>query len=116
MEKNYLDARSVLCAEDFQYADVDCPEWGGSVRVRGLTAGERANIALKVKNNNQQDLEVSIVIYGTVDMNGDRIFTKNDRDALKQKSNNVINRIARKILELTGSDEDNVAAAQKNSD
>lgn len=40
MSKTYLDARSVLAAEDFLYADVECPEWGGSLRVRGLTAGE----------------------------------------------------------------------------
>lgn len=116
MEKNYLDARSVLSADDFLYADVDCPEWGGSVRVRGLTAGERSSVARKVKANDQQDLEVSVVIFGTVDQNGDRLFTKNDRDQLKQKSNAVINRIARKILELSGGDEDSVAETQKNSD
>lgn len=116
MAKNYLDARSVLSADDFQYADVDCPEWGGSVRVRGLTAGERSSVARKIKENNQQDLEVSVVIYGTVDENGDRLFTKNDRDQLKQKSNNVINRIAKRILELSGGDEDGAAEAQKNSD
>jgi hypothetical protein len=116
MGKNYLDARSVLSAEDFQYADVDCPEWGGPVRVRGLTAGERSYIARKIKENNQQDLEVSVVIYGTVDENGDRLFSKTDRDQLKQKSNNVINRIAKRILELSGGDEDSAAETQKNSD
>ena len=116
MSKTYLDARSVLSADDFQYADVDCPEWGGSVRVRGLTAGERSSVAWKLKDNNQQDLEVTVVIFGTVDENGDRLFNKNDRDQLKQKSNNVITRIARKILELSGSDDDSVAEAQKNSD
>ena len=116
MTKNYLDARSVLSADDFQYADVDCPEWGGSVRVRGLTAAERSSVARKIKANDQQDLEVTIVIFGTVDQNGDRLFTKNDKDALRQKSNNVITRIARRILELSGGDEDTAVETQKNSD
>ena len=116
MTKNYLDARAVLNADDFQYADVDCPEWGGSVRVRGLTAGERSSVARKIKANDQQDLEVTVVIFVTVDQNGDRLFSKNDRDQLKQKSNNVITRIAKRILELSGGDEDSVAEAQKNSE
>lgn len=114
--KTYLDARSILTADDFQYADVDCPEWGGSVHVRGLTAGERTSIARRAKANGQQDLEVSIVISGTVDQNGDRLFTKNDRDQLKNRSNAVINRIAKKILELSGGDEDSIAETQKNSE
>ena len=116
MSKTYLDARSVLSADDFQYADVDCPEWGGSVRVRGLTAGERSSVQRKIKVNDQQDLEVTVVIFGTVDQNGDRLFTKNDRDQLKQKSNAVITRIAKRILELSGGDDESVSETQKNSD
>lgn len=116
MSKTYLDARSVLSADDFQYADVDCPEWGGSVRVRGLTAGERSSVQRKIKANDQQDLEVTVVIFGTVDQNGDRLFTKNERDQLKQKSNAVITRIAKRILELSGGDDESVSETQKNSD
>lgn len=116
MGKNYLDARSVLSAEDFLYADVDCPEWGGSVRVRGLTAGERSSVAKKLKDANQQDLEVTVVIFGTVDQNGERLFTNADKDQLKRKSNAVITRIAKKILELSGGDDESVSDAQKNSD
>lgn len=113
---NYLDARAVLDADDFQYADVDCPEWGGTIHVRGLTAGERSAVARKVKENNPQDLEVTVVLFGAVDSNGERLFSKNDRDALRKKSNTVINRIARKILELSGGDDDAVGESAKNSE
>lgn len=116
MEKNYLDARAVLTADDFVFADVDCPEWGGTVHVRGLTADERSNIAKKAKANDQQDLEVSIVVCGACDPNGDRLFTSADKDQLRRKSNAVINRLAKKILELSGGDDESVAETQKNSD
>ena len=115
MGKTYLDARSVLSADDLQYADVDCPEWGGSIRVRGLTAGEQSIIAKKVQAKDTGDLAVNVMIMGCVDENGERIFSKNDKDTLKKKANQVVDRIARKILELSGSDEVTVAEAEKNS-
>ncbi len=115
MGKNYLDARSVLSAEDFQYTDVDCPEWGGSVRVRGLTAGEQSIISRKNQAKDTGDLAVLAVIYGCVDQNGEQIFSSTDKDALRKKSNQVVNRIARKVFELSGGDEASVAAAEKNS-
>lgn len=115
MGKNYLDARAVLSADDFQYADVDCPEWGGSVRVRGLTAGEQAIVSKKVQAKDTGDLAVTIMIMGCVDENGERIFDKADRDTLKKKANQVVDRIARKILELSGGDEASIVAAEKNS-
>ncbi|MBQ9402115.1 MAG: hypothetical protein IJU38_07060 [Clostridia bacterium] len=116
MSKNYLDARAVLSADDFVYADVDCPEWGGTVHVRGLTAGERSSISRRVKAGDQQDLEISVVIFGAVDQNGDRLFTKADRDQLKQKSNTVVNRLARRILELSGGDDETMSETKKNSE
>lgn len=115
MAKNYLDPRDILTAEDFLYADVDCPEWGGVVHVRGLSAGEQSSISKKVKDGNQLDLEVTIVTMGCVDADGNRIFRKEDKDALKKKSNSVITRLARKILELSGGSDEDLAETQKNS-
>ena len=37
-----LTKSAILAAEDFNYALVSCPEWGGEVRVRGLTAADQA--------------------------------------------------------------------------
>ena len=115
MGKNYLDARSVLSAEDFQYATVDCPEWGGPIRVRGLTAGEQSIISKKIQAKDTGDLAVIAMIYGCVDQNGEQIFSNTDKDALRKKANQVVNRIARKIFELSGGDEASIAAAEKNS-
>ena len=40
----YLSADNILNADDFAYAEVDCPEWGGTVRIRSLSGGQRVNI------------------------------------------------------------------------
>ena len=114
----YLTAESNLAADDFQYADVDCPEWGGVVRVRSLSGGQRSVITQRIQSKDTENLEELLVIMGCVDENGNRIFTNAHMDALKKKSNSPIQRISKKIMELSGigTAEEKLKEAKKNSD
>ena len=98
----YLTAESILSADDFEYAEVDCPEWGGAVRVRSLSGGQRSIITGRVRDKETEDLEELLTVMGTVNEDGVRIFTSKDIDALKKKSNAPIARIAKKIMEISG--------------
>lgn len=98
----FLSRNSVLAAEDFEYAIVPCPEWGGDMRVRGLTAAENSLIARKSQEKKTDDLSVVICIMGCVDENGERFFNNNDKEELKKRSYAVIERLSTKILELSG--------------
>lgn len=98
----YLTAESILNAEDFRYEDVECPEWGGTVRVRSLSGGQRSVITQRVQDKATEDLEELLVVMGCVDETGNRIFTNKDIDKLKKKSNTPISRISKKIMELSG--------------
>ena len=109
-----LGKASILSAEDFKYALVPCPELGGDVRVRGLSAYEQSQITKKVNAQQTDDLAVILCIMGIVDESGERVFTVDDKDALKSKSFAVLDRIAKKILELSGSTEDGIETAEKN--
>lgn len=113
----YLTAEAILAAEDFKYADVECPEWGGSVRVRSLSGGQRSLITQRVKENNNEDLEELLTVMGTVDEDGNRIFTNKDIEALRKKSNMPISRIAKMIMEISGigSEAKKADEAKKNS-
>ena len=98
----YLSAESILNADDFRYEDVDCPEWGGTVRVRSLSGGQRSIITQKVQDKELEELEELLVVMGCVDENGERIFTNKDIEKLKKKANTPIARISRKIMGLSG--------------
>ncbi|MEU5950323.1 hypothetical protein ABZ793_32935, partial [Micromonospora sp. NPDC047465] len=36
-----LNRDAILAAEDRTYEEVNCPEWGGSVRLRSITGAQR---------------------------------------------------------------------------
>ena len=111
----FLSKNAILSSDDFKYATVSCPEFGGDIRVRGLTAAEQAKIARMVNDKRTDDIAVVVTIMGCVDENGERIFDSSDKDALKAKSYAVLDRIAKKILELSGSgDADSIEDARKN--
>lgn len=98
----YLTAETILNAEDFRYEDVECPEWGGTVRVRSLSGGQRSVITQRAQDKATEDLEELLVVMGCVDETGNRIFTNKDIDKLKKKSNTPISRISKKIMKLSG--------------
>lgn len=110
-----LSKNAILTADDFEFANVECPEWGGEVRVRGLTAADQAYIAKLSNQDKKEILTLSVFIRGVVDENGERIFSNSDMDALKGRSYNVVERVAKKIIELTSKgDADAVDALKKN--
>lgn len=110
-----LSRSAILSADDFVFANVPCPEWGGDVRVRGLTAADQQYIAKLNKEEKTDEMTLAVFIRGVVDENGDRIFDSKDRDELRKRSFAVIDRCAQKIAELTGrSDPDGIEAARKN--
>jgi hypothetical protein len=84
------------------------------MRVRGLTAAEQATISKKVNAKQTDDIAVVVAIMGCVDDNGERFFDQADRDTLKTKSYAVLDRLAKKILELSGNGEDGIEASRKN--
>lgn len=110
-----LGKTAILTADDFEYADVHCPEWGGEVRVRGLSAADQAYIAKLSNQDKKETLTLNVFIRGVVNENGERIFTNADIDELKTRSYAVIERVAKKIIELTSKgDADTVEALKKN--
>lgn len=110
-----LSKNAILQADDFEFANVDCPEWGGEVRVRGLTAADQAYIAKLSNQDKKEILTLSVFIRGVVDENGERIFSNSDMDELKNRSYAVIERVAKKVIELTSKgDADAVDALKKN--
>ena len=105
---NVLNRDAILASSDMPREAVEVPEWGGFVFVRGLTAGERfkyesaAHQHLKKHGTVPATYQAQLVVLGTVDDRGAPVFTEADTPALMDKSGAVIQRLAKRISELSG--------------
>ena len=111
-----LTAENILAAEDFVYDIIECPEWGGEVRVRSLSGGQRSTLK-KAIDAGRDDIDETVCVMAIVDNDGNRIFTQQQIAALSKKSTSVISRIAIRVLEISGmrDHEKAVKDAEKNS-
>ena len=115
-----LLSRDTILGADRRTEDVDVPEWGGTVRVRGLSGTERdayeATI-VRVRGDGSQEFTLAnararLVALTACDENGERIFTDKDVTALGKKSATALERVydvARRVSGLATEDVDKAA-------
>lgn len=134
----YVTAESILCAKDLDTAEVEVPEWGGTVRVRKLSGSDRElydqeihNIQQRVNRgarNRRGDIELDIQFHAhkarvllawltICDENGERIFTTEEhRKQLAGKSAEALERVyqcAARLSGLLAEDEDEDADSEE---
>lgn len=103
-----LNREQILAAKDLPFQDVEVPEWGGTVRVRTMTAAEGMEFwkLIEAKSGDgaaqQEFLREKTLIMTIVDDSGKRIFTVDDIDALRGKYPEVLNRLFKVAAELNG--------------
>ena len=104
----YLSKDQILEIADVDTADVDVPEWGGVVRVRGLDASYVNSLFTRgfVNSSGSPDMTkldfVDLAARSIVDEQGNRMFSRNEIKRMGEKSFGAISRIAQKSLELSG--------------
>lgn len=105
----YLSPEAILAAQDIPEADVDTPEWGGRVRVRGLTMGEVLAIRKAVGAD-----ERAVVIHTLVAAFVHPALTLDQAEAMMGKSGAVAQRVLQAVnsLNLIGQGGPEVAAVQ----
>jgi len=117
MTKNMLLSRDeILSASDLTFEVVDVPEWGGAVRVRGLTATERDHFESsliqgtgKIQKINTQNIRSKLCTLTIVDEEGVRMFNDADIAILGQKSAAALDRVydvASRLSKLSKDDVD----------
>ena len=123
-----LTREAIRLAEDIDTVEVLCPEWGGSVFVRGMTGEERADfekfiqtpididdldipraekrrmkrMGAKPTGTADRTLREMVCYWSCVDEAGDRLFKKEDLPWLSQKSAAPLERIMDVVGRISG--------------
>lgn len=105
-----LSAEQILGADDLPAEDVDVPEWGGIVRVRGLTGAERDKFEASFMSGDKMDSAAGLAMYRArlaaaciVDDEGKKMF-RSDAEVkrLGAKSARALSRVVDVASRLSG--------------
>ena len=104
----------LLDAEDREYDEVECPEWGGTVRLRSISGRQRDQYEqsmLEQKGNNRQintrNARAKLVVLCAVGEDDRPLFTADDLRKLGSKNSKPLDRLFDAAQKLVGlSDED----------
>ena len=86
----------ILAADDLKREQVEVPEWGLTVWIRTMTAGERdlwEQWVFGQKDLARRTVRSALVAFTATDETGDRIFTDDDIEPLAAKSAGALSRL-----------------------
>jgi hypothetical protein len=104
-----LGREAILKADDLPSEDIAVPEWGGVVRVRGLTGTGRDEYwaSMTVQRGNTQVIDsanatAKLVARCVIGEDGEPLFTQNDVHALGERSGAALNKVFEVATRLSG--------------
>lgn len=123
----YLTKEAILNADDRKYEEVEVPEWGGTLRIGTITAGEKGKYETslfkflpdgtrQINSKNMQNLRTRLIAACVVDETGERLFSDKDVDALDSRSSGAIERVFSACTKLNALNLDDVEEIEGNSE
>lgn len=111
-EDGYLKVEEILSARDLLEEDVETPEWGGKVRIRGLTveAQDEYRKRATVKDEVDQNLAARYLFIASVIKPR---FTADRVEQLSKKAAAPFNRVIKRCLVVNGLTEEATQEAAK---
>lgn len=104
-----LTKDQILKADDLPFKDVEVPEWGGTVRVRGMTGSERDDFekdTLKIEDGevatDRSNYRAKFLARCVVDEKNQLLFSEKDIQALGRKSHRALDRAFKVALDMSG--------------
>ncbi|KAI3591656.1 hypothetical protein D9X30_3481 [Cupriavidus sp. U2] len=113
-----LSKKAILEAADLETKDVEVPEWGGSVRVAVMSGRDRDEYYARQGEGKlpYSLFSASILVATVVDEDGKPLFTAEDIDPLRAKSQAAMDRVLAVALKINGLGPGAIEEAEKNSD
>jgi hypothetical protein len=108
----------IASIKDIKEEKLHVPEWDVELLIKALTGAERNKILnAAVNKDGKADMDKmypDLIIAACYDPEtGERVFEPTDREMLLNKSSSAIERIAQKVIQLSGMD--GLASKEKNS-
>lgn len=113
-----LSREQILNIDDIKIEEVEVPEWGGSVMVKGMNGKERDAFELSFLEGSKvssQNIRAKLVSLTVIDEEKKPIFTVADIDALGQKSAKALDRIFEVAQRLSKIGANDIEEMAKNS-
>jgi hypothetical protein len=107
-----LTRDQIFAAEDLTTVAVEVPEWGGTVFVRMMTAGERDRFETDLLEHPGQDVRARLAAATACDESGQLLFTPADIGTLTRKGAAAMTRLfaaSAKLNRITAKDVEELA-------
>jgi len=115
----FLTREQILSAEDIKTEEVEVPEWGGTVLVKGMNGKERDAFEMSFLDGSRattENIRAKLVSLTIIDPETNKqLFTVADIDALGQKSAKALDRIFEIAQRLSKIGANDVEEMAKNS-
>jgi len=116
----YATKDGIAAAHDWEVCEYDVPEWGGVIRLRSLSALERLQLVKQFRDETAQNdnafmFYATLITMSQVDEHGNQFWRlDNDTATLQSRNWNVLERVARKIMQINGMGNEEQDALEKN--
>ena len=109
----------ILQASDIKSETMVIDEWDATIEVRSMNGAQRARLMRDAYDPDSKEINwdyASLILAGAYDpKKGKLIFGEKDSSALNEKHGGVLEKIAMRVLELSGLSDDSLVKAEKNS-
>jgi len=110
-----LTREQILSADDVKTEIVPVPEWGGEVRVRGMTGLERDRFEAKAVDEDFENVRAAYAAATIIDEDGNNLFDAEDITELGDKSSSALQRVLLVAQRISGVTDRELESMEKNS-
>lgn len=119
--RGLLTASDILDADDIVAEYVEVPEWGGTVKIMGLSGEARNRVGALMRAEGKKTSEdealaffqMRVIAASMVDEDGKRLFSQNDVHKLAAKSAGALQRVYDACARISGLSETAVEDAKQ---
>lgn len=112
---SFLTAADIFAVDDTEYDEVDCPEWGGKVRLKSIKGTQRDAYEQSVisgsgadRKMNLRNARAKLIVLCAVDEDGRTLFSADDVNRLGGKNAAPLDRLFDACRRLAGMSEKDV--------